>query len=108
MLPRVAEAARAAMDGASVSLSVFEPDKGQVRCLVNVGELGPDEVPEPVDEIYSLLDFGNLGLLVEGQQGVTVSVDQPDQDDDYVALLTGLPEGKLPECPGPARRSGLG
>jgi diguanylate cyclase (GGDEF)-like protein len=101
VLAEVAEAARLALAAASASLSVFEPDKGQVRCLVNVGELGPDEVPEPADEVYSLLDFGNLGMLVEGQHGVMVHVDQEDQSDDYVGLLRAYGKASCISVPVP-------
>jgi diguanylate cyclase (GGDEF)-like protein len=93
LLRRVAEAARVALDGASASLSKFEPQHGQVRCLVNVGALAAAEVPEPVDEVYSLLEFGNLDLLLGGAEGIVARVDRPEVAPDYVALLRDFGKG---------------
>ena len=45
VLRLTAAAARDALDAASLSLSVWERDRGRVRVLLNVGDLGPGEVP---------------------------------------------------------------
>jgi diguanylate cyclase (GGDEF)-like protein len=46
-----AEAARAALGAASVSISRWEPQHNVLRTMVNVGHLGPDEERFPADEV---------------------------------------------------------
>jgi len=101
LLRDVARAAREALDGASVSLSRWEPESGQVRCLINEGDLGPTEVPEPVDETYSMLDYRNMAVLIEEQAALVVSVDQDDGDGGYVRMLTELRKGSCVAAPIP-------
>lgn len=43
-----------ALEASSVSLSIWERDRGGMRTLVNVGDLGPFQVETPVDEVYRL------------------------------------------------------
>ena len=99
----LAEAARAALEAASVSLAVWEPEHGRVRCLVNVGDLGPGELPDPVDEVYSLDDYGPLGMLLEAQLGWVVNVDEGGLDDPSVRLLRELGKGSGMSVPIPGQ-----
>jgi diguanylate cyclase (GGDEF)-like protein len=63
-----AEAARLALDAASLSISVWERDQAHVRVLVNTGDLAPHELPSPTDEIYLVTDYPQLiALFAEGQ-----------------------------------------
>ena len=64
-----AEAARRALDAASLSISVWERDQARVRVLVNVGDLAPHEEPSPVDELYTVTDFPMLVPLFNEGQG---------------------------------------
>jgi diguanylate cyclase (GGDEF)-like protein len=54
LLRVMATESRHALEAASVSLSIWERDRGGMRTLVNVGELGPHQVESPVDEVYRL------------------------------------------------------
>ena len=64
-----AEAARLALEAASLSISVWERDQARVRVLVNVGDLAPHELPSPTDEVYSITDFPMLVPLFNDGQG---------------------------------------
>ena len=101
LLRRVAVAAMAAMDGASVSLSVWDASSSQFRCVLNDGELGHGEVSEPTDEVYSLAEYRNLIPLLEQQHGLICAVDQDDQLDPYVAFLRQLGKGSCIAAPIP-------
>lgn len=57
VLEVTAEEARIALGACSLSISRLERDHGQLRTLVNTGELSPDEEPRPDDEVYALSDF---------------------------------------------------
>jgi diguanylate cyclase (GGDEF)-like protein len=54
LLRVMATESRHALEAASVSLSIWERDRGGMRTLVNVGELGPHQTEMPVDEVYRL------------------------------------------------------
>jgi diguanylate cyclase (GGDEF)-like protein len=90
LLTELAAAARHALDGRSLSLCVWEPELGRVRCLVNDGLLGPGELPEPDDEYYSLDEYAPLGMLLEAQVGWVADADTGESDDPSVALLRKL------------------
>jgi diguanylate cyclase (GGDEF)-like protein len=70
----VAETTRRALDAASVSLSRLEPERGRVRVLVNVGDLGPGGVRWPDEETFRVADRPELKLLVEQHTGYTTQV----------------------------------
>lgn len=70
----VAEETRRALDAASVSLSRLEPERGRVRVLVNVGDLGPGGVRWPEEETFRVADRPELQLLVEQHVGYTTQV----------------------------------
>ena len=63
-VPRLAEMAAeealVALVAASVSVSRLEPGTWNIRTLVNVGDLGPDEVRWPENEWYSIDEFAYL------------------------------------------------
>jgi diguanylate cyclase (GGDEF)-like protein len=54
LLRVMATESRHALEAASVSLSIWERDRGSMRTLVNVGDLGPHQTEMPVDEVYRL------------------------------------------------------
>ena len=93
LLVGVSEAARAALDGASASVSEWEPGHGRVRTLVNVGKLGPGEVELPEDETYSLLEYGMLTVMLEQERGILTSIGQDNQADAHLLLLHELHKG---------------
>jgi diguanylate cyclase (GGDEF)-like protein len=64
-----------ALEGASVSLSVWEPESDHRRCVLNDGDLGPGEVLEPVGEYYAVSDFGPVAALIEEQRAFAAAAD---------------------------------
>lgn len=56
ILEVMAEECRQALAASSLSLSVWERDRGTVRTLVNTGELAAGVEPRPEDEVYGLAD----------------------------------------------------
>ena len=60
LLEHAAEVALQTLHAASVSISRLEPDGRSVRTIVNVGDLGPDEVRWPDDETYLIEEFDGL------------------------------------------------
>ncbi len=98
-LERAAEGARAALGAASVSVSRLEPGTGQVRTLLNVGDLGPSEQRWPEDEVYATSDFPCLSLVRDAVQTWTVQVDDPEGDARERQLLTELGKGSSVGAP---------
>ena len=70
-----AEAARIALEAASLSISVWERDQAHVRVLVNTGELAELELESPIDEIYLVTDFPQLIALFADGHGFVHQVD---------------------------------
>jgi len=101
LLTSVTEAARAALDGASASLSEWEPGHGRVRTLVNVGDLGPGELPLPADETYSMLEYGMLAVMLEQERGILTVVGQENDTDAHLLLLHELRKGSSVCAPVP-------
>lgn len=91
-------AAMAALDGASVSLSVWEPELTRLRCVLNDGELGPGEVLEPVGEYYGTADYAPVVRLLEGQQAFTAHA---EDDGSYGDLVRRLGKGSCVVAPIP-------
>ena len=90
---------------ASCSISAFEPaGSGVLRTIVNVGELGPGEVPRPRDERYPLAGFPKVAAVLRQQRGYVVAVDDRDADRASVALLEAL--GKHSQVGVPLLRDG--
>jgi diguanylate cyclase (GGDEF)-like protein len=98
LLRRVSLAALHALDGASVSLSVWEPEHNRLRCVLNDGELGPGEILEPVDEYYAIADFPPFSMMLESQHAFH---SHRDADGPYAALLRSLGKGSCMVAPIP-------
>ena len=64
VLLAAARAARLALSGASVSVSVWERDKGRIRTVVNEGDRAEWEHERPDDEYYSIRNHPPLERLV--------------------------------------------
>ena len=99
LLADAAEAARRALRASSVSIERFERERGQMRVLVNVGELGPDEVHLPDDETYKLGDFSSVRLLDEGVPGIFTSLDDQHPGSLEHDLLRSLGKHRSLEVP---------
>jgi diguanylate cyclase (GGDEF)-like protein len=98
LLRRVSHAAMVAMDGVSVSLSIWEPGLNRIQCVLNEGRLGPGEVPEPVEEFYSLDEYGSARTLLEQQLAFTA---RGDDDSAYGGLVRRLGKGSCVVAPIP-------
>jgi diguanylate cyclase (GGDEF)-like protein len=88
-----AEEAMRAVDAASISISRLEAGTGQVRTLINVGELGPTEERWPAAEFYSLQEFTKLRTVVESLGTWSAAVDDPHTDAREADLLRSLNKG---------------
>ena len=93
LLEIAAEEACAAVTAASVSVSRLEPGAGTLRTILNAGELGPDEVRWPEDEVYSIRPDSNLGLVVDELQTWTACVTDPETPIFERQLLDALGKG---------------
>ena len=60
-----AERACLTLGVASVSIGVWERERGCLRTVVNAGKLGPGEEPWPDDEVYPVHTFPALVTLLE-------------------------------------------
>ena len=70
----IAAESLAALDAASFSISRWERERGVLRTLINVGELGPGEERWPHDEQYPLAEYGEVAeLLRQGRYTSTRS-----------------------------------
>ena len=76
LLFNAAQAARLALGGDSVSVSRWERDTGQVRTLVNEGDLDDWEAQHPVDEVYSIRNDPSLTALLTEGRAYVVAADQ--------------------------------
>jgi diguanylate cyclase (GGDEF)-like protein len=75
----IAEQSLRALDGASFSISRWERQRGVLRTLINVGELGPGEERWPRDEEYTVADDTFVtGLVRQGRPYVN-SIDSRDE-----------------------------
>jgi diguanylate cyclase (GGDEF)-like protein len=90
VLELTCEAALEALGAASFAISKWERDRGVMRTLINVGNLGPGEERFPDDEVYSLDEHPSVGTLLRTAQPYFNSVDDPDGDARAVALLREL------------------
>ena len=93
LLESAAEEARRAIDAASVSVSRLEPGAFRVRTIVNVGDLGPNEVRWPPAEYYDMEEFVNLRQVGGGSPLWLADIEDPDCDPSERALLTELGKG---------------
>jgi diguanylate cyclase (GGDEF)-like protein len=90
VLELAAERALAAVGGASLSISRWDADRGILRTLVNVGDLSPQEVRFPVDEVYSVENFPGLNRLMGDEDFAVVAIDDPHIDPAQRNLLREL------------------
>ncbi|MCW2839602.1 MAG: hypothetical protein JWR55_1085 [Aeromicrobium sp.] len=93
MLETAAEEARTTLFAASVSVSCVESLQGVLRTIINVGELGPDEVRWPQDEVYVIGEVGRLEQAVRGRTAWTENLGDPDCDPFERELLLRLGKG---------------
>lgn len=87
LVERLAESARRALDGASLSISRWDREHGVLRTLVNVGILGPAETRFPQDETYGLTQWPEMSDLVTGQLSFVTTVDDGTPEGDHLAEL---------------------
>jgi diguanylate cyclase (GGDEF)-like protein len=91
LLLRVAlEEVRRIVGAASASLERWERDSGQLRTLVNVGQLGPGEVTFPTDEVYPLAGFEQARRTMLDGLPFVHTVDDEDCAVEAVELLRSL------------------
>lgn len=91
-----------ALEAASVSLSIWEPENGLLRALINVGDLSELEPADAVGETYSLADFTCIqGLLEHRPYAQRVDSDPvtPGYDPEVVALLREMGKGSCMGVP---------
>lgn len=99
LLEHAAEEALRTLDAASVSVSRLEPDGVSVRTIVNVGDLGPDEVRWPEDETYQMAEFTSLNLSAEEPVTWHWRRDDPGTPKSERALLERLGKGASLSAP---------
>ncbi len=87
LLRVMAAESRKALEASTVSLSVWERDRGRMRTLVNHGDLGPEEFECPVDEIYLLSDHPLARRMFTEGIGYVQTVGEPDGDDRVLRIM---------------------
>lgn len=90
LLELAAEEACRALPAASVSVSRVDNNGRDVRTIVNVGDLGPDEVRWPDDETYAMPEFATVDPAREELVVWRWSVDDPEVPEVERALLERL------------------
>jgi len=80
LLRVMASEGRKALEASTASLSVWERERGRMRTLVNDGDLGPEEVADPVDEVYSLSDHPLARRMFALGTGYVQTLGDPDAD----------------------------
>ena len=99
LLEHAAEEAVRTLRAASVSVSRVEPDGVSVRTIVNVGDLGPDEVRWPDDETYEMDEFSSLNLSADKPVAWQWVRDDPATPDCERELLQRLDKGSSVSAP---------
>ena len=87
LLRVMAAEARKALDASTASLSLWERDSGRMRTLVNDGDLGPEELPDPVDEVYALSDHPLARRMVTEGVGYVQELGDLDGDEKVESIL---------------------
>ena len=87
LLRVMAAEGRKALEASTASLSVWERDRGRMRTLVNDGDLGPQEVPDPVDEIYPLSDHPLARRMLSDGTGYVQTLGDPAGDAKVESIL---------------------
>ncbi|HYN52287.1 MAG TPA: diguanylate cyclase [Thermoleophilaceae bacterium] len=90
VLEVAAEEARAAVSAASLSVSRWEEERGLLRTIINVGDLGPGEERYPADEVYPLGDDPVTERLLRDGIPYFNAVDDPEINPWSAALLKRL------------------
>lgn len=93
MLETAAEEARVTLHAASVSISCVESLQKIVRTIINVGDLGPNEVRWPDDELYVIDEVSRLNQAIHGRTAWTESLEDPHCDPFERELLKSLGKG---------------
>lgn len=93
VLELAAEEACAALGAASLSISRWEPDRGVLRTLINVGELGPGEERFPADETYDVQEFSAEWEHLSNGHVFRRQAGQPLPDGTTLDLLEKLGKG---------------
>jgi diguanylate cyclase (GGDEF)-like protein len=87
LLRVMAAEGRKALEASSVSLSVWERDRGRIRTLVNDGDLGPGQFQDPVDEIYLLSEHPQARRMFSEGLGYVMCVDDADTEEQVREIL---------------------
>ncbi len=90
VLEVAAEEARAAVNAASLSVSRWEHERGLLRTIINVGDLGPGEERYPADEVYPLGDDPVTERLLRDGVSYFNAIDDPDVHPWSAELLKRL------------------
>lgn len=86
----IAEHSLVAVNAASFSISRWERQRGVLRTLINVGQLGPTEERWPENEVYPLSDYRNITEVLQHARSHVSSVYDHDADVAGVSLLRQL------------------
>jgi diguanylate cyclase (GGDEF)-like protein len=87
----IAEQTLIVLDAASFSISRWERQRGVLRTLINVGDLGPGEERWPRDEVYPLADYREVTDLLRQGRPYVNSIDNDDENASAsVSLLRRL------------------
>jgi diguanylate cyclase (GGDEF)-like protein len=78
------------VNGASLSISRWDADRGVLKTLVNVGDLSSWEERFPANEIYTVEDYPALRRLMSEGEYVFATVDDPNADPAQTALLRSV------------------
>jgi diguanylate cyclase (GGDEF)-like protein len=84
------EEVRRIVGAASASVERWDRDINALRCLVNVGALGPGEETFPADEVYPLAEYAQARRTMLLGLPYIHRVDDPTSDDDAVEVLERL------------------
>lgn len=87
LVEALAESARRALDGASLSISRWDRERGLLCTLVNVGLLGPGETRFPADETYSMEPWPEVVGLVEDRMSFVSTVGDGSPEGAHLAEL---------------------
>ena len=86
----IAEQSLVALGADSLSISRWESQRGVLRTLINVGELGPGEERWPTDEEYELGRYRCVSEILDGRAYVNSIDDDDDASTEDTALLYRL------------------
>lgn len=75
VLEVIAEQALIAVGASSLTISRWEPDKGVLRALINVGDLGPELQRWPRDECYQVADDPAVTEMLQRGRSYTNAID---------------------------------